>query len=63
MADKKDLLMVDGEGTLPQYVPHILKDNGDGTYTPTVYVVNPSNASPANATVTTNTTTARVQGV
>lgn len=64
MADKRDLIMVNGEGNLPTYVPHILKDNGDGTYTPTVYVVNSSTQTqPANATVYTKTTTASVTTV
>lgn len=41
MADKKRLLMADGGGGAPEYVPQTLKDLGDGTFAPVIQ----SNAS------------------
>jgi hypothetical protein len=44
MADKKALVMANGEPGSPSFVPQTLKDMGDNTYAPTVYAVisNPS---------------------
>lgn len=54
MADKKQLIMANGETGLPTYVPNTLKDLGDGTYAPVVQLNNPSSATSANQ-VTGNT--------
>lgn len=59
MADKKILLVADGDPGDPIKVPQRLKDQNDGTYAPLVNVASipPSSATVASVTTTTSSTT------